>query len=168
MAKVIMVDKNDDVIGLKERNFVGAGDVYRVSALWITNSNGDILLAQRAFTKKNDPGKWGPSVSGTIEEGESYDDNIIKEISEEIGLNLTIDNLQKGPKLFRNRKSGDCFCQLYFYKTDKQISEFIIQKVEVEQIKWFKKDELRKIILDKPEMFLRITQELLDRSGASY
>jgi len=162
MVKVIMVDRNDEVVGLKERNLVGVGDIYRNSALWITNSNGDILIAQRAFTKKNDPGKWGPAVAGTIEEGESYDGNIIKEIFEEIGLKLSIGDLKKGKKLFRQRKSGDCFCQLYYYTIDKQASEFVIQQEEVAQVKWFKKNELRKMILDNPEMFLRITLELVD------
>jgi len=103
----------------------------------------------------------GPAVAGTVEVGETYDDNIIKEISEEIGLNLSLDNLQKGQKLFRKRKFGDCFCQIYFYTTDRQVGEFVIQKEEVEQVQWFKKDELRKMILNKPEVFLRITLELI-------
>jgi len=63
MSKVIMVDKNDNVVGSKERDSVGSGDIYRTSALWVTNSGGDILVAQRAFKKKNDPGKWGASGS---------------------------------------------------------------------------------------------------------
>ena len=32
------------------------------------------------------PEVWGPAVSGTNEEGETYDSNIIKEAQEEIGL----------------------------------------------------------------------------------
>lgn len=43
-------------------------DIFRTASLWITNSNGDILLAQRKFDKKVDPGKWAEAVVGTVEE----------------------------------------------------------------------------------------------------
>ena len=53
-----VVDANDIQIGLKEREDITSGDIYRVSALWLTNSNGDVLLTQRSYTKKNSPGAW--------------------------------------------------------------------------------------------------------------
>jgi len=86
-VKIIIVDENDNPIGLKERGTLDYDkDIYRVSALWITNSKGQILIARRALTKKQNPGKWGPGVAGTIDEGETYDSNIIKEAKEELGL----------------------------------------------------------------------------------
>ena len=84
--KIIIVDEDDNIIGSKERNSIVSGDIYRVSALLIENSKGEILLAQRALTKKHDPGKWGPPVAGTVEEGETYESNIVKEAEEELGL----------------------------------------------------------------------------------
>lgn len=50
-----IVNDNDKIIGYKPRDDRNTKDMYRVSALWITNSKGDILLAQRAFTKKHNP-----------------------------------------------------------------------------------------------------------------
>jgi len=93
----ITVDENDNPIGSKHWRIMQYDNIYRVSALWLTDRTiGEILLAQRKWTKKNDPGKWGAVVYGTIEVGETYDSNIIKEIEEEIGL--TGLKLQKGPK----------------------------------------------------------------------
>ncbi|MFA6422790.1 MAG: NUDIX domain-containing protein, partial [Candidatus Buchananbacteria bacterium] len=86
MAKIIIVNENDEAIGHKERNELDFSDIYRVSGLWITNLKGEILLAQRAFTKNHDPGKWGPAAAGTVEEGEDYETNILKEAEEELGL----------------------------------------------------------------------------------
>lgn len=75
--KIQIVDDQDQFIGLKERNEVDyKSDIYRVSALWLTNSKGQTLLAKRAAVKDKDPGKWGPAVAGTIDEGETYDENI--------------------------------------------------------------------------------------------
>lgn len=94
--KIVVVNENDEVVGAKKRGTIATDDIYRVSALWITNSNGDVLLAQRALTKKNDPGKWGPAVAGTVEEGETYLGNITKETEEEIGLKDV--QFTEGPK----------------------------------------------------------------------
>lgn len=43
-------------------------------------------MARRAYTKKHDPWKWVPAVAGTIEEGETYEADMIKEAEEELGL----------------------------------------------------------------------------------
>ena len=58
---IIIVDENDNIIGHKKRGTLDKKDIYRVSALWIQNPKGDILLAQRKFTKKHHPGRWGPA-----------------------------------------------------------------------------------------------------------
>jgi isopentenyldiphosphate isomerase len=75
--KIIIVNEKDKEIGLKERGTLKTEDIYRVTALWITNSKDEILLAKRALTKSNDPGKWGPAVAGTVDEGETYEENSI-------------------------------------------------------------------------------------------
>jgi len=97
--KIFIVNEQDEVIGYKERNLITRDDIYRVAGLWITNSRGDILLARRAFSKTHDPGKWGPAVSGTIAANETYEENIIKEAEEELGL--TGLNLIPGSKYLR-------------------------------------------------------------------
>jgi len=89
-AKIIIVDEKDNIIGYKDRDTLEEDDIYRVSALWVKNSKGEALLARRHRNKSHHPRKWGVAVSGTVEEGESYYENIIKETQEEIGLeNIT-------------------------------------------------------------------------------
>src|SRR3989338_2890412 len=101
--KIIIVNDRDEVIGSKERESLDySRDIYRVSALWIINDKGESLLAKRALTKKNHPGKWGPAAAGTVEEGESYESNIIKEAREELGIEQA--SLLKSKKLKRDGK----------------------------------------------------------------
>jgi len=151
-AKIIIVDENDKVIGFKQRGTLSPTDIYRVSALWIQNSKGDILLAQRSFNKIHDPGKWGPAVAGTVDEGETYESNIIKEAGEEIGLSDC-----QFKKAFYEKNNGNhkYFLQWYFALVDKDIHSFTIQKEEVEQIKWFSRDELLQELNDFPDNFLK-------------
>jgi isopentenyldiphosphate isomerase len=150
--RIVIVNDQDEIITYKERGMLTRDDIYRVSALWVKNSKGDILLAQRKFTKSHDPGKWGPAVAGTIDEGETYEQNIIKEAEEEIGL--TNIKPTSGPKV---RMTGEYnyFDQWYTLVVDKPAEDFTIQEEEVEQVKWFTQAELEGELREHPEKYLK-------------
>ncbi|OGI18971.1 MAG: hypothetical protein A3J06_04570 [Candidatus Moranbacteria bacterium RIFCSPLOWO2_02_FULL_48_19] len=157
--KIIIVDEEDNIIGCKERETAVLEDIYRVSALWVTNSQGKILLAKRALTKSHSPGEWGPAVAGTVEKGEEYLGNIIKEAEEEIGLKDIVP--QVGSKE-RTRTRYNYFCQWYFLVVDKTLDEFVIDESEVAEVRWFTKDELQKEIQADPTKFLKSMQHLVE------
>jgi len=156
--QIPIVDEQDNIISYKNREQLAPGDIYRVAALWIMNSVGDVLLAQRAFTKSHDPGRWGPAVAGTVEEGESYESNIVKEAEEELGLN-DIEPVP-GPKL-RVRGQHNHFTQRFTLVVDKPASEFEIQKAEVDQVKWFSKQELERELNEHPEQYLKSLRDMI-------
>ncbi len=143
--KIIIVNEKDEQIGLKERGTLNREDIYRVSALWVTNSKGEILLAQRSFNKKNNPGAWGPAVAGTIAKGETYEENIYKEAKEELGLSSY--KFLKGKKLTRigPERKNNYFTQYFKLVADIDIKNLKIQESEVEQIKWLSKEEIKKM-----------------------
>jgi isopentenyldiphosphate isomerase len=157
--RIIIVNDQDMVIGNKERNMLGPEDMFRVTALWITNSHGDILLAQRKHTKKNNPSKWGPAVAGTVEEDETYDSNIIKEADEEIGLKDIMPSI--GPKQLV-RGDHIHFCQWYILLVNKPIEAFAIQEEEVDQIRWFSHHDLERALGSHPEQFVNAMQQGID------
>jgi len=160
MTKIIIVDENDNEIGVKERDGQGDYVIFRVTALWLTNSDGDILLAQRSLNKVNSPGKWGPAVAGTVEEGETYESNIVKETEEEIGLSNI--EFAKGPKIFNQTGPLKTYwCQYFMAVIDKKAEDFIIDKVEVEQVKWFKKEYLKKDFGEHPENYISSIKHFL-------
>jgi len=84
--KIIIVNENDNIIWYKKRWTLLSSDIYRVSALLIKNSKWEFLLAQRKFTKKNNPWEWYFSVAWTVDKWETYDINMSKEIEEEIWI----------------------------------------------------------------------------------
>lgn len=148
MSMIYVVNEQDEVIGFKERGTLAKEDIYRITALWLTNSQGQILMAQRALTKENAPGKWGPAVAGTVEVGETYESNIQKEIQEELGVAGI--SLTKGPKE-RSRTETEYFCQWYFGIVDTMKCDFTLQKEEVEQVRWFDPSDLLTFIRTCPE-----------------
>jgi isopentenyldiphosphate isomerase len=150
MSKISIVDENDNIIGSEEFEKVKKESIYRVSALWITNSRGEILLTRRHRTKSHSPFKWQPAVAGTVEEGENYEQNIIKETGEEIGLKNISPKI--GPKT-RMNEEYNYFVQWFTLNVDKDIKNFKIREDEVEEIKWFSKEELLRELESHPENF---------------
>ncbi len=154
--KFVIVNEQDNVIGAKEKEAITAQDIYRVSALWITNSQGDILLAQRSFNKVNHPGRWALAVAGTVEVGETYEENIKKEAREEIGLQDVIVSL--GPKFLVN-DATKFYLQIFTTVVDRTAESLTLKKDEVEDIKWFPQKELKQEITAHPEKFTPFTVE---------
>lgn len=152
MSTRVIVDKDDNVIQTVDRSdFNSATDIYRVSGLWVTNGQGEVLLAQRSFSKTNGAGQWGPAVAGTVEEGETYLSNIIKETEEEIGV---IDiQFTEGPKVFWDG-SRKFFCQWYSAIIDKPADEFSVSKDEVEQVAWVGLDTLNNELESNPDKYI--------------
>lgn len=80
--RIPIVNEQDEIIGYKDRKDRNTVDITRITGLWLWNEKGEVLLAQRALSKDINPGLWGPAVAGTVEEGETYESNIIKEAEE--------------------------------------------------------------------------------------
>ena len=147
--RIQIVNEQDEVIGYEDRKNDNPKNITRISALWITDKYRNILLAQRAFTKKYSPGVWGPAVAGTVEEEETYESNIIKEAEEEIGLVGFKPVL--GPKT-RVSSAHEYFCQWFTIVVN---SDYPFKKKddEVEKIRWFTRKEIGKLIKEEQEMF---------------
>lgn len=151
MARTTIVNSRDRPIGSKERNEITSKDIYRVASLWIVNKKGDILLAKRALSKKHNPGKWAPAVNGTVEEGETYLQNILKETEEELGLKKI--KITKGPK-YHVTKPYNHFTQTYRYVFNGDILSLKPDPAEISELRWFSQDELIASAKRHPEKFV--------------
>jgi len=63
--------------------------------VWFYTHNGQLLIQQRGKEKDIHPLLWDVSVAGHIGAGEDYESSAIREVSEEIGLEITKEELQK-------------------------------------------------------------------------
>jgi len=148
-----VVDENDNIVWYKSKEDIDPmKEYYRVSVLRLTNLQWDILIAQRSHTKSHNPWKRWPAVAGTVEKWESYEENIVKETQEELWLTDIL--FKKWPK-YKIERERHYFWQWFFATVDKDISEFKIQKDEVEAIKWISPEELKKDVELHPEKYLK-------------
>ena len=110
--------------------------------LWLYNSNGDILLAQRSHKKIICPLLWDVSAAGHIDAGESFIDAAIRETYEELGVTLKASALKhigvfKHESEYNNGQIKDYeFHQVFVVLCNAKLSDFKLQAGEVDAIKW--------------------------------
>ena len=63
--------------------------------VWFFTRDKKILVQQRARNKDTYPLLWDVSVAGHVGAGEKIKEAAVREVKEEIGLDITLDNLQK-------------------------------------------------------------------------
>lgn len=151
---ITIVDERDCVIGAKLRDECTHADIFRISGLWLTNSKGLIMLAQRTWNKKSLPGLWGSAAAGTVAEGESYQENIYREATEEIGLSGV--KFQLGPKIFFDSGERRAFYTWYTVVLDRALDGYFLQPEEVERVLWFSPGDLRAQLNQNPEKFVPV------------
>ncbi|MDX2776614.1 NUDIX domain-containing protein [Streptomyces caniscabiei] len=153
-----VVNEKDENIGYKERADIDpATDIVRSASLWITNPNGDILLAQRKFTKRSNPGKWSEAVGGTVEGDDDYESTMLREAEEEIGISVT--KYAIGPKQYVDSPTK-YFVQWYTTVIDAPIEAFKVQEEELEQLAWISEAQFVKELKDTPEKYIDEMQDI--------
>lgn len=157
--KINIVDELNNIIGVKYRDEIDYQiDRYQCTGLFITNSTGEVLVAQRKLTKEKDPGKWSCAVAGTVEEGETFESNIYKEAEEEIGL--TGVSFDLGP-LQKNEKPRKNYAQWFTAKVDLPITAFVLQEDEVEQLLWVNAEDLIEDVKSHPDKYVPSFKSIL-------
>jgi isopentenyldiphosphate isomerase len=71
------------------------GLYHHTAHVWLYTKNGKILLSQRSALKTICPLMWDVSVAGHVDAGESVINGALREMREEIGLNLMETDLTK-------------------------------------------------------------------------
>ena len=104
--------------------------------VFILNDYGQILLQKRSRNKKNYPNMWA-LCTGHVEKNEDVQNAAIRELKEELGINISIKELHS----FANGKfdiineNGSTY--FFYIKCNLKQEKFIIQKEELSQVKWF-------------------------------
>lgn len=86
-----IVDENDNVIGQKKRSEIYANNLsnFRVVNAFIVNSKGELWIPRRAANKRSFPSCLDMSMGGHVESGESYEDALLREMDEELGIDTS-------------------------------------------------------------------------------
>ncbi|MGW4671339.1 NUDIX hydrolase [Streptomyces sp. NPDC004324] len=82
-----IVNFDDEVIGQAEKSEIEErGLICRVAFVMLHNARGELLLHQRAATKRAYPLYWSGAAAGHVNAGESYEEAAHRELREEMGI----------------------------------------------------------------------------------
>jgi len=131
------------------------GDWHKSIHAWLVNSKNEILIQRRSPNKVNFPNFWDVTIGGHISSGESVVDGAIREIKEEIGIDVVIDDLKMVGRTSHQvvLANGTYFdnekITVYVIKNNLEISHFKIQYEEVEELRWIPIAEFKKWVDEK-------------------
>lgn len=84
---VILVDKNDQEIGLKEKQEAHVNpELHRAFSVFIFNDKNELMLQQRALTKYHSPGLWTNTCCSHPRQGEKTNEAAHRRMIEEMGF----------------------------------------------------------------------------------
>jgi isopentenyldiphosphate isomerase len=126
--------------------------MLQVAMLWLVNDKGELLLARRADHKAQDPGLWGPSVTGKVEAGESFEEAAVREAEEELSLKPgTYTSRYLFETDFLHPDGGLRKFEVFVAKiSDKVAADLEFDANEVAEIKWMTMEEIKQLLKGKP------------------
>ncbi|MCQ2535152.1 MAG: NUDIX domain-containing protein [Clostridia bacterium] len=144
---------------------------HRTSHVWILRRVGDkvqILLQMRCKTKDAYPGCFDISSAGHIPAGIDFKDSAIRELREELGIDVSASDLIEVG--YRNIDCNEVFhgkpfvdrqySKIFVLWLDRDENDFTVQKEEIDFVKWFDFEECYANVISNSFSHCILTEEL--------
>lgn len=115
------------------------GQYHLVVFAWLKNPNGVYLISKRSENKIG-AGLW-ETVAGSATKGESSEEAIIREVYEEVGINVEQGKGQLKCTVVHESQSS-WFGDHWFFEIDIEIDNVVCQEEEVSEVRWASKEDI--------------------------
>jgi isopentenyldiphosphate isomerase len=152
--------RNQPMGYVKERNLVHReGDWHRTAQVYVLNARRELLCNLRHPDKDVFASLWDVCIGGHLAPGETYPEGAVRELGEELGVPLRVDDL-----LFVDNVSidgGDAVKGLFdrehagvfVWQTDQNAEDFDYQREEITRLAFFPLAEVRRSLsISNPDM----------------
>lgn len=153
---VILVDENDNPIGLEEKVkcHLPNGKLHRAFTALLFDTQGRLLLTKRSSTKMLWPGDWDGTVASHPRESETYVSSAERRLPEEMGITCKMDYLFKFEYHVPYKDVGSeneiCGTLLGIIGAD---SKFNLVPDEISDMKWISSQDLLVEIQNSPKIY---------------
>ncbi len=120
---------------------VPAGYYHLVVHVWIQNVKGEYLISQRSASRPTCPLMW-ECVGGSVITGENSLEGAIREVKEEVGIDLDPSN----GNLVRSYLRTDDLLDVWRFSYDGDVSLENATTDEVAQVKWMTPAQVRELL----------------------
>ena len=127
-----VIPRGDKSVVLYDNEHIG------VVVIFIENSKGEFLMQKTSVEK----GSENSSTGGHIDKGETPLSSIVREIKEELGIDVDSNELEYLGYLLYDRPIRF----MYYLKKDIDIKDIVVQEEEVEFVKYMSVTEIKEII----------------------
>lgn len=149
-----IVDEDDKVVGRGSREECHKmGLIHRSVMFFVFNEEGRVLVTKRTKTKDFFPEYWSIVLGGHVRTNESYEEAVIREVEEELGLKLTPFFIAFFKKRIPEEREN---VKVYGVITNE---EPVLNKEELEEGEFLGLDELKDLL--KKRNFLPETSTLM-------
>ena len=160
MEIIDVLDENGNIIGSEDRKKVHDEGMWHIHVgIMLMNKKGEMLLQKRSITKKANPGIWSRT-GGHVNSEETPLQGIKRETKEEIGLDINEKDIElidvyKEEKISKGKEGVYIknFVYNYFAYIDAKLTDCIIQREEVEEVKFITLEEMEAIFNRKDENY---------------
>ncbi|MBR6569711.1 MAG: NUDIX domain-containing protein [Clostridia bacterium] len=111
--------------------------------IWIVNDQKQVLITRRSLEKRWAPGKW-ENPSGHVQQGETGEDAIIRELREETGLIASKENIHH----LGTARVWPYFGDNYVVRMNANLADVRLQPGETCDVKWVTLAELDRMLQD--------------------
>ena len=145
-----VVNERDEVIDRRPRSEVHArGLLHRSVHVLVFNARGEVFLQKRSMQKDRQPGVWDSSCSGHLDAGEDYDACAVRELREEIGLQLA----HPPERLFKLDACEETDAEFVWVYRCEHDGPFTLHPEEIECGGWFAPAEVTRWMAERPQEF---------------
>lgn len=152
--RIQFVDENDNPIGAGTREEAWMNRIHhRMVRVILKNQKGEIMIQKRSANKKSYPNLWTDSATGHVDEGESYEQAVAREMAEEIGINTELRPVGKFLTL-ENKAGNDVpIFNMSFEGIIPKDAQINLQVEEVSETRWISLPDLKILMKDEPDIF---------------
>lgn len=153
-----VVDASDHIIGQQERGEVHRqGLMHRACHIVLFNTAGQVFVQQRSRHKDVNPGLWDTSAAGHVEAGESYAQCAVRELAEELGVELAESALEILHRMPPAPDNGMEHIAVYRVVSDQSLT---LQADEIADGRWLSAAELEHWMQSDPERFTTVFRDI--------
>lgn len=153
MERVILVDAQDNQIGTEEKIQAHKdGKLHRAFSVFVTNSDGKMLIQKRALSKYHCPGLWSNTCCSHPRDGETVLQAAHRRLKEELDFDCPLEEVFSFTYkvAFDNGLTEHEFDHVLTGKFDGNPT---INPEEVAEYKWISVDELKADIKSNPDKY---------------
>lgn len=128
----------NESIDRKNKLFIPVGKYYKTVMVFVINDNKQFLI-QKSSIKK---GNIYETLSGHVKDKQTSNQTVIKELSEELSINILDEDINFFKTYFYNKSIQE----VYYIIKNIELNKLVYQKEEVSFAKWYSIKEIKNLI----------------------